>query len=153
MTESNFAITIAVRRTAGQAFDAAANARGWWSENIEGDTGRVDGEFTFRYKDIHYSRHRVAEFVRGKRIVWQVLDAWLTFVEDGKEWNGTQMWFDISENAGITTLRFTHVGLVPKRECYQACSNAWRYYVGDSLKALITTGRDEPDEREVRMGA
>ena len=153
MSDGNLTITILMNCTAEQAFDAAANVRGWWSENIEGVTDKPNGEFTFRYKDVHRSKHRITEFVKGKRIVWQIPEASLNFVDNRDEWVGTEMRFDISESAGRTELRFTHVGLVPERECYEACSNAWHYYVGDSLKALIMTGHGEPDERESPVGS
>ena len=40
-------------------------------------------------------------------------------------------------------VRFTHVGVAPESECFDACSNAWRYYVDTSLRNRIVTGRTE----------
>jgi len=36
-------------------------------------------------------------------------------------------------------------GLTEARECFKECSNAWGFYVNDSLRALITTGEGKPD--------
>ena len=35
----------------------------------DGRTDKLNGEFTYRYKDIHYSRHRVTELIPGKLFV------------------------------------------------------------------------------------
>jgi hypothetical protein len=40
---------------------------------------------------------------------------------------------------------FTHVGLRPDHECYDACSGAWNLYAGDSLRSYITTGQGRPN--------
>jgi hypothetical protein len=68
-------------------------------------------------------------------------------VKDTAEWNGSKVTFEISRKGSKTELRFTHVGLVPEHECFDTCSNAWGFYVNDSLRRLITTGRGEPNER------
>jgi hypothetical protein len=49
---------------------------------------------------------------------------------------------------GKTELRFTHVGLVPAFECYGGCSDAWGFYINDSLRSLITTGKGQPNQTE-----
>ena len=110
-------------------------------ENIEGITDKLGGEFTYRYKDIHYSKHKITEFIPGKKVVWLVLDSSLNFIEDKTEWNGTQIIFDIASKGGKTEVRFSHVGLVPEVECYDGCSNAWGSYINGSLRNLITEGQ------------
>jgi len=47
--------------------------------------------------------------------------------------------------AEFTELRFTHVGLVPTFECYGGCSDAWGFYINDSLRSLIATGKGQPN--------
>ena len=56
--------------------------------------------------------------------------------------NGPAM-FDIARKGSKTELRFTHVGLVPEHECFDTCSNAWGFYINNSLRRLITTGKRE----------
>ena len=43
---------------------------------------------------------------------------------------------------------FTHVGLAPDDECYEACSDAWGSYIKHSLRSLITTGKGQPNVKE-----
>jgi hypothetical protein len=44
-------------------------------------------------------------------------------------------------------VRFTHAGLVPAFECYGGCSGAWGFYINDSLRSLIATGKGEPNAK------
>lgn len=146
MTDESFTIAFTVPQTPAQAFAAIQNVRGWWSEGVEGDTARLGDEFAYRFKDLHRSRHALTEVIPGEKMVWRVLDAELTFVNDRDEWRGTEMVFDIARKDDQTEVRFTHRGLRPAFECYGACSGAWGRYVGKSLKALIETGRGAPDK-------
>ena len=74
------------------------------------------------------------------------MDAELNFVEDKTEWTGTDITFDIARKGNKTEVRFTHVGLVPKFECFEDCSNAWGFYVNGSLRNLIANGNAERNE-------
>ena len=75
------------------------------------------------------------------------MDSHINFVKDRTEWNGTDIVFEINKQGG-TELRFTHVGLVPAFECYGDCSGAWGFYINDSLRSLITTGKGQPNLTE-----
>lgn len=146
--DQNLTFAFTVDQTPQEAFAAINNVRAWWSGNIEGITDKPGAEFTYRYKDIHYSKHKIAEFVPGKKVVWLVLDSSLSFIEDKTEWNGTQIIFDIASKGGKTEVRFSHVGLVPEVECYDGCSNAWGSYINGSLKNLIAKGKGKPNPAE-----
>jgi Activator of Hsp90 ATPase homolog 1-like protein len=148
----NLTSTITVDQTPAEAFAAINDVRGWWSGEIEGSTDKLGGEFTYRYKDIHYSKQKVTEMVPGKRVTWLVLDSYLSFIEDKTEWNGTRVTFEIAPKGGKTEIRFTHVGLAPQDECFSACSDAWGSYIKGSLRNLIATGKGQPNEKEKRKG-
>lgn len=139
--------TFTVEQTPEQVFAAINDVRGWWSNDIEGDTDRLGAVFTFRYKDLHRSVHEIAEMVPGKKVVWHIADADIAFVKDRSEWNGTDVEFAIRQKGTLTEVQFTHVGLVPKIECYGDCSGAWAFHL-DSLKKLIETGAGEPNQKE-----
>lgn len=91
MTTSDFTTTILVDQTPHETFNAINNVRGWWSEEIEGSTNKLND--VFKYHLIH----------------------------------------------------FTHLGLVPEFECFDACSNGWTHYIRQSLLSLITTGKGQPN--------
>ncbi len=148
MSDQNYTIAFAVDQTPEEVFDAINNVRGWWTGEIEGDTDRLGAEFTYRYEDVHRSTHKITEFVPGKKVVWHTTDSRLNFVKDKAEWKGTDIVFDITRKDDKTELRFTHVGLVPAFECYGDCSGAWGYYINDSLRSLITTGKEQSNQQE-----
>lgn len=144
MTTQDFTANLLLDATPDQVFDAITNVRGWWSEDIEGSTDKLGAVFVFRFEDHHRSTHEITELVRGKRVVWKIIDAQINFVADKTEWNGTQVVFDIERQGDKTALRFTHVGLAPAIECYGKCSRAWSFHLG-SLRELITTGKGQPN--------
>lgn len=122
-------------------FAAIADVRGWWWGDLEGDTDRLGAEFTYRYQDLHTSRQRVIEHVPGRRIVWRVESAHLSFVRNPAEWTGTLITFELTPRGAETELAFTHSGLTPSCECYAACAEAWGTLIGESLRARIVDGR------------
>jgi hypothetical protein len=141
LNAQNFSTTFTVDQTPQEAFAAINNVRGWWAGEIEGGTGKVGDEFTYRYQDLHYSKQKLTELIPGKKVVWLVSDARLNFTKDKTEWTGTEITFEISEKGDKTEIRFTHLGLVPQAECFNACSNAWGFYINGSLRSLIATGQ------------
>lgn len=148
MNSQNLSFTFSVEQTPHHAFDAINNVRGWWSGQIEGNTTQLADEFTYRYKDIHYSRQRITEFIPDAKVVWQITDSCLQFVQDKAEWNGTEIVFEIFKNGAPTDIRFTHRGLNPKVECFEGCSSAWGFYINTSLRNLIVTGNGQPNPKE-----
>jgi NAD(P)-dependent dehydrogenase (short-subunit alcohol dehydrogenase family) len=151
MNGQNFTTTFTVDQSPAEAFAAINNVRGWWSGEIEGSTDKLGDEFTYRYKDLHYSKQKLTELIPGKKVVWRVLDSSLNFIEDRTEWKGTEITFEISKKGNKTEIRFTHVGLVPEHECYDACSDAWGSYINGSLRSLITKGKGQPNKMEKKV--
>jgi hypothetical protein len=148
MDTQSFTTSFTVDQSSKEVFDAINNVRGWWSGEIDGRTDALGAEFTYSYKDVHRSTQKITEFVPSKKVVWHVSEAQLNFVKDKDEWNGTEIVFEINRKKGKTEVRFTHVGLVPAFECYGGCSGAWGFYVDDSLRTLITTGKGQPNQKD-----
>ncbi len=143
--DPSYTTGFSVSQTPVQVFDAINNVRGWWSGEIEGDTDRLGAEFTYHYGDVHRSKQKITEFIPGKKVVWHVVEANLTFVKDKSEWKDTDIVFEIAKEDDRTRVRFTHVGLVSAYECYDSCSNAWGSLVNGNLRNLIATGKAQPN--------
>jgi hypothetical protein len=148
MSAAGFTSSFTVDQNPGEAFKAITDLRGWWSEEIEGNTDKLGGEFTYRYQDVHRCQLKLTELIPDRKVVWHVLDNYFNFTEDKTEWIGTDLIFELAEKGDKTEIQFTHVGLVPDYECFDICSNEWSRYVNGSLRSLITTGKGQPNEKE-----
>jgi len=145
MNTQDFTTAILVSETPKQVFDAVNNVRGWWSEEIEGGTEKLNDEFDYHFEDVHRCKMRIIESVPNEKVAWLVLDNYFKFTKDKSEWTGTKIIFEISKQGNKTQLRFTHLGLVPEYECFDVCKNAWTTYIRKSLFSLITTGKGQPN--------
>ena len=122
MKTKDLTLTIEVEQTPQEVYDAINNVRGWWSETIEGNSHQLNDEFDYRHKDLHYSKQKLIEMIPGKKITWLVEEGWLSFVNKKDEWVGTKIIFEISQKGNKTLIHFTHQGLVPDCECFDACT-------------------------------
>ena len=148
MNNSDFTTTILVEETLSAAFNAINNVRGWWSEEIEGSTDKLNDVFNYHYEDVHRCKIKLTEMVPNKKVVWLVLDNYFKFTKDKTEWTGTKVIFDITEKDNKTEIRMTHQGLVPQYECYDICRDSWTNYIQNSLRSLITTGKGKPNGKD-----
>ena len=148
MATADFTTTLVVDQTPEAVFNAINNVRGWWSEEIEGGTTKLNDEFKYHYKDVHISKMKLTEVIPNEKIVWLVLDNHFNFTKDTSEWQGNKIIFEITEKDNKTQLRFTQLGLVPQYECYDICRDAWSNYINNSLRNLITTGKGQPNPKE-----
>ena len=148
MEGQHYSTNITSNASAQQAFDCINQVSGWWTENVEGNSTALHDEFTVRFGDVHVSTQKLVEFVPGKRVAWQVTYSRLNFIEHKDEWTGTTICFDISEKDGQSEVTFTHIGLVPQVECYNACTNAWAPYIEQSLFRLLNTDQGQPTRKD-----
>lgn len=148
MSASDFTTTLLVDQNPKEVFRAVNNVRGWWSEEIEGGTEKLNDEFTYHFEDIHQCKMKLIEVVPYKKVVWLVLDNYFKFTKDKSEWKGTEVIFEISQKDNKTTLRMTHQGLVPEYECFEICRDAWTSYIQNSMRDLIITGKGQPNGKD-----
>lgn len=145
MKDRDYTTSFTVDQTPQQVFAAINTPRKWWSEEIEGSTDKLGEEFKYHFKDVHRCTIKIVELIPGEKIVWLVLDNYFSFTMDKTEWKGTKIIFNIAKKGEKTEVHFTHVGLVPEYECYNACSEGWGAYINGSLRDLIIAGKGRPN--------
>jgi hypothetical protein len=150
MEKQDFTTSMTVAANAHEAFSSINHVTKWWTENLEGRSEKLNDIFTVQFGEVHRSTQKLIEVIPDKKIAWLVTDSNLNFIADKQEWTNTKIIFDISGNGDKTIVRFTHQGLVPAYECFNACSNAWTDYIQNSLKNLINTGKGNPTTKEVK---
>ena len=134
MKNADYTFSFNSTKSTEEIFRHLLDVRSWWSglfgEDINGDSNAVGDEFTFvAGNNIHRTRHRLITLDYGKKIVWQVVDSELSFVDKKDEWTGTKTSFQISRIGELNQVTFSHQGLSPDLLCYDSCSGAWNQYL------------------------
>jgi uncharacterized protein YndB with AHSA1/START domain len=142
---NDFTTSVKIDRPAAEVFQAILDVKGWWNEAIEGSAAEVGDEFGFEIPGLHRTRMRITDVDPNQRITWLVTDNYFAFVEDQSEWVGDRIEFVLAADDDGTRVKFTQHGLVPDLECYDVCSNAWVFFVRDSLRQLAEVGTGMPE--------
>ena len=122
-------------------FTSAAGVSRWWGPT-EGDAA-VGGTLVTSFGAYGVNAMRVLQS-GPTRVVWQsTAPDGATPTGHTQEWLGTTMEFDIAPADTGTQLRFRHAGLTPQLECWEACVDAWSYFMA-SIEAFATTGAGTP---------
>jgi uncharacterized protein YndB with AHSA1/START domain len=142
---SDFSTSTTIDGSPAEVFAAILDTRGWWNTTIEGPTARVGDEFGFEVAGLHRTRIRVTEVSPNQRVEWLVVENEFGFTTDQSEWVGDRIVFELQPAHDGTKVSFTQHGLVLGQECYDVCSNAWNFFVGDSLRLLAEHGQGKPE--------
>ena len=148
MTKQDYTTSIVVNKNPKAVYTAINNVRGWWSEEIEGPTDKLNKEWFYHYKDIHLCKMKVVEMIPNQKVVWEVMENSFSFVTEAEEWMGNHLIFEIAQEGAQTKLTFTQEGLTSAYECFNVCQEAWTNYINNSLYSLITTGKGKPNPKE-----
>jgi hypothetical protein len=144
MNKQDYTASITVNATPQEAFRNINSVTKWWTEDLKGSSQKLNDEFTVQFGDVHMSKQKLVEVIPDKKVVWLVTASKLNFIEDESEWTGTKISFELSNNNDKTQIHFTHIGLVPKVECYKDCVRGWDHYIKGSLFKLLTEGKGSP---------
>ena len=118
----------------------------WWTDRTEGD-GPVGGLFQFRFVDgdvdIGGFDIKVLELQPDRQVLWQV-------VGGPDEWIGTRISWDIRQEGEYAIVMFRHQDWREPVEFMHHCSTKWAIFLM-SLKALVETGKGQPNPADVKI--
>ena len=118
----------------------------WWTDRTQGD-GPVGGLFQFRFvdgdRDIGGFDIKVLELQPDRQVLWQV-------VGGPDEWIGTRISWDIRQDGDYAIVLFRHQDWREPVEFMHHCSTKWAIFLM-SLKALVETGKGQPNPADVKI--
>jgi uncharacterized protein YndB with AHSA1/START domain len=122
-------------------FTSAAGVSSWWGPT-EGD-GEVGGTLVTSFGEYGVNAMRVLE-AGPNRVVWEsVAPVGAAPTAHMHEWLGTTVEFDVVPRDATTELRFRHVGLTPRLECFGECVAGWTHFM-TSIQRYAETGTGTP---------
>jgi uncharacterized protein YndB with AHSA1/START domain len=107
---------------------------GWWTSTTSGESA-PGKTIDFRFNQ-HVARMRVDELERNKSVAW-------TCVDETGDWRDTRIKFDLTEEDGRTTLRFSHARWKEANDLMAHCSMKWATFLL-SLRELAEGGKGRP---------
>ena len=97
----------------------ASSAEGfsrWWAADVTQDTTSGNVELGFFNRATVYGL-RPVQIAAPRQAHW--------LCQSGKEWNGTRLLFDLTEQKGQTLVRFTHADWQTETDYFVACNTTW----------------------------
>lgn len=148
MEKRDYHRTITVNTSAEAAMKKISQLNHWWKRDFSGSAEKLNDRFTVPFGELNGAKSFVdfvvSGFEPGEKMVWKVTDCHLPWFNNKTEWNNTEVVFEISSGNGGTIISFTHIGLVPGMECYEACEKGWDGHVTNSLVKFINHGKGNP---------
>lgn len=135
-------ITInAPRDTVYRALATVDGLAHWWTTTTDGSSA-VGDTIAFRFNK-HRVDMRVEALDPSARVAWRC-------TQDGDEWHDTRVTFDLTEDAGRTTLVFGHRAWKQTSDFFAHCSMKWATFLL-SLRDYVETGTGRPFPRDLAV--
>ncbi len=123
-----------IKATADQVFEAVSTPSGldaWWTLRSSGQPEKGAAYELWFGPDFDW-RAVVSRCVPGKEFELEITSA-------DKDWLGTRVGFVLTENEGVTTVRFYHAGWPEPNEHFHISSYCWATYLR-LLKRYVERG-------------
>jgi hypothetical protein len=144
MENKNYRRTITVNVSPAEAMKKISRIDLWWRKDFSDRAEKLNDKFTVPFGEPSFVDFVVSELAPDQKVVWKVTDCYLPWFNDKKEWNNTEVVFELSKEADKTKIDFTHIGLVPGIECYGVCEKGWNGHI-DTLEKFINEGKGLPE--------
>src|SRR5450432_3356187 len=99
MTGQDYQCSIQAPISEQEAFDKISRVSEWWVKNFKGSARKLGDSFTVRFSDTFsdtFVDFNIVEAVPDRRIVWQVADCHLHWLQDKTEWKDTSVVWELS---------------------------------------------------------
>ncbi|AXI04042.1 SRPBCC family protein [Aquirhabdus parva] len=128
-----------------QSLTTREGLSGWWANDTHGKCNVGDViQFRFKLKDRTANIDmKVLDLEPAKKVLWQVVDG-------PKEWIGTQVSWQLSQEDSWTIVLFKHQGWQEPVEFMHHCSTKWAIFLL-SLKLLHETGKGTPNPKDYKL--
>jgi hypothetical protein len=144
LTDYHSSITANI--TPEEAIERISHVSDWWTNGFKGNSEKIGDTFTVKFGET-FVDFKIVEVVPNRKIVWLVTDCNLHWIRNKTEWKDTKVVWELTPEDGETRISMTHIGLIPRAECFNNCKAGWDFYVGESLLRLLTEGKGLPDGR------
>lgn len=120
----------------------------WWS-TTNGTSDTIGDEFKVSFGEESYWKFKVINLVEPNEIIWECIESHQDHNLKGidEEWLNTWIYWSFSKRKGRTRVDFLHDGLISTGICYEVCSNGWNFYILDSLKSFLESGKGKPSSK------
>ena len=115
---------LAIKASAATVFDAISTPTGldkWWTLRAKGNPG-LDATYELYFGPGYDWRAVVSQFVPDREFELHMIQAM-------PDWVGARVGFLLSEENGITTVRFRHTGWPEPSEHFRISSYCWATYL------------------------
>lgn len=137
-------VELSVQAAPGEVLSKIAAVGDWWARDFSGSAGEKGDRFTVRFGKT-FVDFSITELIPEQKVIWTVTDCNLEWINNKKEWAGSQVVFDLAASTNTTAISFTHIGLTPEVECYKSCEPGWKHHLVDSLVPFINSGKGFPE--------
>ncbi len=141
MENKNYHTTITVNASAKEAMEKIGEINAWWRKDFTGTAKKLNDAFKVPFGDPAFVNFTITELIPNKKVTWKVTDCYLPWFQDQKEWNNTEVVFELSQENDQTKIDFMHVGLEPQLECYAVCEKGWNGHITNGLANYINEGK------------
>ncbi len=116
----------------------------WWTV-YSNKTQKVGDKLTVKFGESTFKVMKITEFIPNQIIHWYVEQANIDIkgLSQKDEWVGTTIKWEIQKHRNGSKINFTHLGLIPEFECYEACEGGWNYFL-NSLSDYLNKGKGTP---------
>ena len=146
----NFQKTIKVKTTKEKAYIAVTNEiNKWWGNVDTNDITKVGDEFSIFFEKDTEWRFTMTKLDKFDKVSWKCIYAnhsYSGMTGTKEEWLNSEVRFEFKDLGQNTiALFFEHNGLTPELNCYEVCKAGWTYFVVNSLKDYLETGKGGPN--------